>query len=134
MLTLLIIIYLIQNVLSAEIFFMNKTWPDKSESFGHRYLAIEKWIIWIAYAAIPLLTIVISLVAVGLSETKELQAFFLYIALITLLTTVYFMIILRKGLFTVLEYAVKDVEAIGVIHRRKKHHGITDKKVSEMTE
>ena len=98
-LTLLIIIYFIQNVLSAEIFFKHKTYTNKSESYGHMYLAIEKWIFWTAYAAIPALAIVLSLAAMGMSKTKEMKAFFLYIALITLLTTVFIMLYLRVGIF-----------------------------------
>ena len=97
-LTVLIIIYLIQNVLSAEIFFKHKTYTNKSESYGHMYLAIEKWIFWTAYAVLPTIAIVLSLAAMGMSKTKEMKAFFLYIALITLLTTVFIMLYLRVGI------------------------------------
>ena len=99
MLTLLIIFYLVQNVLSVEIFFKHKTYTNKSESFGHMYLSIEKMIFWTAYAAIPVLAIVISLAAIGVSKTKEMQAFFLFIAIITLLTCVFIMLYLKVGIF-----------------------------------
>ena len=72
MISLLIIIYLVQNILSVEILFKQKTYTNKSESFGHMYLAIEKWIFWIAYAAIPLLAIVICLAGMASSKTKEM--------------------------------------------------------------
>ena len=95
MISLLIIIYLIQNILSAEILFKHKTYTNKSESFGHMYLAIEKWIFWIAYAAIPVLAIVICFAGMSSAKTKEMQAFFLYIALITCLTAVLIMVFLK---------------------------------------
>ena len=53
------------------------------------YLAIEKWIFWAAYAIIPVIATLVSFTALGVSKTRELQAFFLYIALLTLLAPIY---------------------------------------------
>ena len=101
--------------MNIEVFFKHKTNIYKSESFGQMYLAVERWIFWIAYAVIPVLAFVINLVAIGMSKTRELQAFFLYIALITLLISIFFMVYLKRGIFDMLDLAAKDCEAIGII-------------------
>ena len=53
-------------------------------SFGQMYLDLEKKIFWVAYAIIPVVATLLSLAALGVSKTRELQAFFLYIALLTM--------------------------------------------------
>ena len=99
----LIAIYSLQNILSAEMHFNNMVHKDRSESFGQKYLVVERWFFWIAYAVLPALAIVISFVAIGVSETTEMKAFFWSIILITLLTSVFIFLFISASFFQMLE-------------------------------